>query len=141
MDELDTLLREYLPEDTDTQHGEPRIMVIDDDPGIRRALKRTFHKRGFDTVEFRTGEEALHYLNHEPQRVKVVILDVKLPKIDGNQVYHMIKQIADIPIIIHTAYAGEDAPNSRNLNAFAYIHKGTPGSYEELIAAIEKVMG
>jgi DNA-binding response OmpR family regulator len=137
MGELEALLEEYSNEGQGEKPIGAGVMVIDDDPSIRRALRRTFQKRGYAVVECKTGEEALNYLAHEPGDIKAIILDVKLPKIDGNQVYRMIKQVVDIPIIIHTAYAGEDAPNSRSLGAFAYIHKGTPGSYEELVAAVD----
>ena len=57
------------------------------------------------------------------------------------QAYRMIKEIIDVPIIIHTAYAGEDAPDSRSLDEFDYIHKGTPGSYEQVCSSIDRAVG
>ena len=141
MDELELLIKKYELEEKVRPKTTYGIMIIDDDPGVRRALKKIFTKRGYETIEFRTGEEALAYLSVSVEKIKVVILDIKLPRVDGNQIYQMVKKVIDAPIIIHTAYAGEDAPDSRSLNAFDYIHKGTPGSYEQLCSAVERAIG
>ena len=140
MDDLELLLRGYEPEAKVTLKTNSIVMIIDDDPGVRRALEKIFTKKGYETKGFKTGEEAVAYLSDSSVKIKVVILDIKLPRIDGYQIYRMIKKIIDVPIIIHTAYAGEDAPDSRSLDVFDHIHKGTPGSYETLCSAVERAV-
>ena len=119
MDDLDKLLAPYSPSSEQGKKG--KVMVIDDDPGIRDALEDTLQRRGYDVSSYATGVEALSALDRS---VSVVVLDAKLPKLDGCVVYERIKRRHDIPVIFHTAYVGEDSVPYRDLEPFDYIIKG-----------------
>lgn len=122
-----------------TKSKENNVLIIDDDPGVREVLEETF-KQGYTTIAVATGEDALKYIDNIDKAVKVVILDIKLPKMDGKQIYNEIKKRIDVPIIFHTAYPGEEEQQCLELNPFAYIYKGTDRSYDNLLDAVERAL-
>ena len=136
--DLELLLKEYdIREHSKAKSGK-KILIIDDDPGIRKALNATFNWKGYDTVLAKTGEEALSLIT---QDISVVILDIKLPKINGHEVYKLIKEKRkDVPIIFHSAYAGEDAEDCLNLKPFDFIFKGKADSYSKLLNSVKRAI-
>ena len=85
-----------------TQHGEHRacILVADDDPAIRRALKLGIERIGHQVITASDGTEALTLFAEED--VNLVILDIELPDFDGFDVCTSIKADRDVPIIFLT---------------------------------------
>jgi len=114
------------------------LHVIDDGSGSRRSLSNTLARRGYEPLLYATGEDAL--LNWDAS-VRLVILDIKLPRMKGNEVYRKIKERQDVPIIFHTAYEGENAPDCVSLKPFDYIYNGTPDSSAHLSSAVEHALG
>ena len=137
MDELSEMIAVYAGKPQEHSALDKAIMVIDDEPGVRRSLTTIFNKRGYGVSAYRSGDEALKHLD---ESVRVVILDIKLPKIAGDVVYKKIKERYDIPIIFHSAYPGEQVEDCMRLRPFDYIDKGTPDSLERLCGAVERAL-
>jgi two-component system KDP operon response regulator KdpE len=75
-----------------------RVLVIDDEPQIRRALRTNLSARGYEVDLAATGEEGLeHAAAHHPD---VVIVDLGLPGIDGVEVVHGLRGWTHVPIIV-----------------------------------------
>ena len=85
-----------------------RIVLAEDDPGIRKMTKLRLEHEGFTVLAAADGESALRAVM--PGRVDLIVLDVKMPKLDGFQVCARLKAnpaTAKIPIIIFTASTGQ----------------------------------
>lgn len=82
----------------------PRILVVDDEPAIRRTLRTNLLARGYDVVAVETGEEALRCVaEHTPD---LVILDLMLPGLSGLDVCHALRAESAVPILVLSARRG-----------------------------------
>ena len=76
----------------------PKILIIDDEPAIRRFLKSSLVAHGFDIVEAETGKAALAALARGG--FALVVVDLGLPDIDGHELVRSIRQQSPVPIIV-----------------------------------------
>jgi two-component system, sensor histidine kinase len=116
------------------------ILCVDDDPAARYALTRTLQRAGFRTLEAGTGTEALQKMAERPD---LVVLDVRLPDIDGFAVCQRIKsdpRTASTPVLqISAAFVEvEDRTRGLELGADAYLTQ--PLAPPELIATIRALL-
>lgn len=114
-----------------------KILVIDDDSGLRTLLKIGLERDGYEVVTASGGEEGLRmaYAEHPD----AVILDVMMPKIDGWTVCQRLRQLCDNPIVMLTARASsQDVVKGLNLGADEYIVK--PCSLREIQARLRKAL-
>lgn len=112
------------------------VLVIDDDPLIRKTLSSYLSKKGFEALVAEDGEEGLQkYKEHIPD---LVILDIRLPDIDGLEVLGRIRERnPNASIIIMTAYDDmKTTIEAIKLGAFEYLVK--PLDYVELDLTIDK---
>ncbi len=117
-----------------------KILIADDDPDIRDVLKITLAEQNYETIEAKNGEEALEIIRSKP--LDLVLLDYKMPKMDGLQVCDLIKKdllLAHLPIIMVTG-KGEinDKIDGIDSGADDYIVK--PFEPKELLARIRMVL-
>lgn len=109
-----------------------RILVVDDEPQIRRALSRTLEANGFDVRAVGTGEEALTSLQWRPD---VILLDLMLPDLDGLEVARRIREQANTPILVLSA-RGEEPRKVLALDQGVDDYITKPFGTEELLARI-----
>ena len=109
-----------------------RILVVDDEPQIRRALIRTLEANGFDVRAVGTGEEALASLKWRPE---VVMLDLMLPDLDGLEVARRIREQAGMPILVLSA-RGEESRKVAALDQGVDDYITKPFGTEELLARL-----
>lgn len=113
-----------------------KILVTDDSPTIVEMIKATLEGEGYDVVTACDGQDALAKAHGE--KPDLIIMDLMLPKMDGNQVCAMLKhneEYKKIPVIILTARAGEaDKKISEDAKADAYFTK--PFEPEQLLGKI-----
>jgi DNA-binding response OmpR family regulator len=86
---------------------ERRVLVVDDEAGIRAVLRAYLENEGFSVSEAATGREALKGATDAMRRPVLVLLDVGLPDLDGLEVLRTIRQSSDVPVILVTARAEE----------------------------------
>jgi two-component system KDP operon response regulator KdpE len=111
-----------------------RVLVIDDEPAIRRALRPPLTELGFEMTEASRGEMALDLLRTEP--FDAVLLDVNMPGIGGIETLRRIRSMAPrLPVIMLTVRDREEEKvNALELGADDYVTK--PFGVRELIARI-----
>ena len=111
-----------------------RILVVDDEPAIRRALRPPLVELGFQVAEASRGEEALQLLRAAPY--DVVLLDINMPGIGGIETLRRIRSFAPrLPVLMLTVRdEEEDKVEALELGADDYVTK--PFSTRELIARI-----
>ncbi|HUG25772.1 two-component system response regulator CreB [Piscinibacter sp.] len=115
----------------------PRILIVEDEPGIADTLQYALRTDGFDPVWCATGEEALS--RFAAQTPALVILDVGLPDINGFELFKRLHEIADVPVVFLTARNDEiDRVVGLELGADDYVPK--PFSPRELVARVRSVL-
>jgi two-component system, OmpR family, KDP operon response regulator KdpE len=114
-----------------------KILVVDDDPQIRRVMKATLVGHGYEVVEARTGEDALEKLPHE--KPALVLLDMNMPGVGGLEICCAIRAGSDSPVIILSVRSTEkDKVAALDAGANDYVTK--PFGIEELLARIRAAM-
>jgi len=116
-----------------------RMLVVDDEPGIRQVLETAFTDRGLAVTTASNGDKAIELLTEQP--FDVVITDLKMPGRDGMAVLRAAKEAAiDAGIIVITAYGSlETAVEAMRLGAFDYIAK--PFKLQEIELKVDKILG
>jgi two-component system KDP operon response regulator KdpE len=114
-----------------------RVLVVDDEPAIRRALATNLGARDFDVDLAASGEEALE--RAAAHRPDLVLLDLGLPGIDGIEVVHGLRGWTDVPIIVLTVRSDEvDKVEALDAGADDYVTK--PFGMNELLARMRAAL-
>jgi two-component system, OmpR family, KDP operon response regulator KdpE len=109
------------------------ILVVDDEPQIRRVLRSTLSFRGYEITETSSGEEALELVHK--LKPDLILLDVNLPGISGIETCREIRRSSSVPIIMLTVRNAErDKVVALDAGADDYITK--PFGIEELLARV-----
>lgn len=114
------------------------ILIADDEAAMRRNLSDVLHEEGFETIEAANGTQALHLaIERMPD---LVLLDFKMPELDGLQVLKHIKERnSSVPVILFTAYGTSERPiEAMKLGAYDYVEK--PFDLEELLLIIHRAL-
>jgi two-component system KDP operon response regulator KdpE len=114
-----------------------RILVVDDEPQIRRALSLNLGARGYEVFEAATGEAALTVIAGE--HPEMVLLDLGLPGMDGIMVLEAVRGWTKVPIIVLTVRDDERSKvDALEAGADDYVTK--PFGMAELVARIRAVL-
>jgi two-component system, OmpR family, KDP operon response regulator KdpE len=115
-----------------------RVLLVDDEPSIRRALRTPLNEMGFVTTEASRGEEAIQLL--QAQTFDVVLLDVNMPGIGGVKTLERLRSMAPrLPILMLTVVDGEEEKIAAlESGADDYITK--PFSIREVIARMRSAV-
>jgi len=115
-----------------------RILVVEDEEGMREFLNILLAKEGYDVTTCESGAEALE--KFKERDFHLVVTDIKMPGIDGIEVLSRIKEIdPSVPVIIMTGYASmETAIQAVNKGAYSYLRKQT--SNEDIKQVIKKAI-
>jgi two-component system, OmpR family, KDP operon response regulator KdpE len=110
-----------------------RILLVDDEPPIQRALAPLLRSRGYEVDIASTGGEALRTVAARPP--DLMVLDLGLPDVEGTEVCRRVRATSKLPIIVLTARGADaDKVSALDLGADDYVTK--PFSPEELLARI-----
>ena len=117
--------------------GTQRILVVDDDPQLRRVMRTSLASEGFEVADARTGEEALERLR--TGHFDLVLLDVNMPGIGGMEACRLMRANSEIAIIMLTVRNSEnDKIATLDAGADDYVTK--PFSMPELLARIRAAL-
>lgn len=114
-----------------------RILVVDDEPQIRRVLRSTLMGEGYTVAEARNGEEALAAVRE--QAPALVLLDVNMPAMSGLETCRVLRATSEVPVIMLTVRNREqDKVDALDAGADDYVTK--PFSTPELLARIRAAL-
>jgi two-component system, OmpR family, KDP operon response regulator KdpE len=117
--------------------ADARVLVVDDDPQILRAVRTSLGAHGFEVSTAGNGETAVDMLAREP--VDVVLLDLGLPGIDGLEVIQRVRTWSDVPIIVLSVRdTQQEKAGALDAGADDYITK--PFGMDELLARLRAAL-
>jgi CheY-like chemotaxis protein len=111
------------------------VLVVEDNPGTREAIRRLLQIRGYPVVTAEDGWQALEYLL-EGGAASLIILDLEMPRFDGRRfraAQPRDAELARIPVVVFTVAVGETLPDVASV-----VRKSDPGA---LIGSVERVLG
>ena len=118
--------------------GQPKVLVIDDEPDLLELLELTLSRMGLDTTRAESVGEAIRLLDKEP--FDLCLTDMRLPDGEGLRVVEHINQKGlDVPVAVITAYgSAENAVAALKAGAFDYLAK--PVALEQLRALVKQAL-
>lgn len=115
------------------------VLIVDDESRMRKLIKDFLMQKGYSILEAGDGEEALKVFAENENKIKLILLDVMMPKLDGWSVLRQIRQTSKVPIIMLTARGEEqDELFGFELGVDEYIAK--PFSPKILVARVEAIL-
>ena len=114
-----------------------RILVVEDEAGLRQGLEINLRHENYETVTAGDGEEAIRLFHAEAP--DLVLLDLMLPKKSGFEVLDHIRKVSKVPVILLTA-RGQETDKVRGLRGGADDYVTKPFGVQELFARIDAVM-
>src|SRR6202167_2494239 len=115
----------------------PRVLVVDDEPQIVRALKVVLREAGFEAIASETASQALDLAAVHPPAAAIV--DLVLPDGDGVEVTRRLREWSEIPILVLSA-VGEEEQKVRALEAGADDYITKPFGARELVARLRAAL-
>jgi two-component system KDP operon response regulator KdpE len=110
------------------------VLLVDDDPLVRRALRTTLTSAGYAVVEAWTGEEALEKIHAES--ADVILLDLRVPGMGGLEACRRIREVADTPLMVISILRTEEfRVQASDAGADDYLVK--PFSIQDLLSRIQ----
>jgi len=89
--------------------AKPTILVVDDEQMALVLIKRLLSESGYQVVTAQSGFEALDLFRRQPQAFQLVLLDLTMPFMDGEETFHRLREIrADIPVVLCTGFIRSD---------------------------------
>ena len=114
-----------------------RILVVDDEPQIRRVLRTTLTASGYEVLDARSGEDALEAVRES--RFSLILLDINMPGMGGLEACRQLRESSEVAIIMLTVRDSEqDKVDALDAGADDYITK--PFSTPELLARIRAAL-
>jgi two-component system KDP operon response regulator KdpE len=114
-----------------------RVLVVDDEPQIVRALKVVLREAGFEAVPAETASEALDLAAVRPPQAAIV--DLVLPDLDGVEVTRRLREWSEMPILVLSA-VGDEEQKVRALEAGADDYITKPFGARELVARLQAAL-
>jgi PAS domain S-box-containing protein len=86
--------------------GEGAVLIVEDEDGVREVIARLVATLGYDVLEARDGEEAIDQLRRSGDSIQVVLLDMTMPKLDGEETFRKLRQIHQgAPVVLMSGFS------------------------------------
>ena len=119
-----------------------RVLVVDDEADVRKVVRMTLEKSGYDVIEAEDGEQAIQEINkgENPLLLDCIISDIRMPKINGVEAINYFKQnYPHVPLIVLTGFPDtEMATGFMKQGIVDYLVK--PVEKQKLTTAVAKAM-
>ena len=116
------------------------ILVLDDDPSIRNAIRRILERSDFEVIEAEEAREALHIVRDPMLNVDLVICDLVLPGLGGREAGNALQaRVPDTPILFTSGYSSHFS-GRREVKKAGQPFLGKPFEAAELLDAVEKLL-
>ncbi len=103
-------LEESAPALQEPWKGEGTILVVDDEPSVRTVARMMLERKGFDVLAAADGQEALEVFSQRDDGVDLVLLDMTMPRMSGQETFRQLRRIrSDLPVLLTSGYNEQDA--------------------------------
>ncbi len=118
-----------------------RVLVVDDEASVRAVASRMLHRLGLEAEAVADGEEGLTRYLEDPGRFDLVLLDLTMPRLDGEQTLRRLRERdPEVRVLLMSGYSAEEAAERfRDLGPLTFLHK--PFRLSDLRARLEEVLG
>jgi len=124
---------------TAARTGSARILVVDDEPVIRRFAARVLEDEGFQVLEAEDGAEALRVLGERLSDVDAVLSDIVMPKVNGVELLQVLTTIRpSLPVLLMSGYANAQLEGMGIAAPCAILPK--PFAAEQLIEEVRRCL-
>src|ERR1700737_3350555 len=118
---------------------QPLVLIVDDEPAIRRLLRTSLLAQGYRTVEAESGAAAMTMAMAATEKPDILLLDLGLPDMDGLEVIRLVRAASAVPIVVVSSREDERGKVAAlDLGADDYITK--PFGVEELMARMRAAL-
>ena len=117
----------------------PLVLIVDDDPGLRRYVRASLENEGYSVREAGSAEEGLAALEDEPP--DLILLDVMMPKVDGWEMLRLVQErhgVGAIPVIMFSGRVEEGSEEAASRGAQAFV--GKPFDPEQLVESTKQLL-
>jgi two-component system cell cycle sensor histidine kinase/response regulator CckA len=122
------------------RHGTGHILVVDDEPFVRRTARRMLERGGYTVTTAEHGAEAIEIFWKDPKRFAAVVLDLTMPVMGGAETLQRLRAIASgIPVILCSGYSEEQVREQFGRPGLAAVVE-KPFTVDALLAAVQSVL-
>jgi len=111
--------------------GTGTVLVIDDDPAVRRVTRLVLERLGFDVLEAADGLDGLEVYRQHREQIQLTLLDLTMPKLDGEETFRQLRTIdPEVRVVLMSGY------NAQNVTT-QFVGKGLAGFVQKPFRAVE----
>ena len=127
-----------------TLMAKPKVLIVDDEEALRFLLASELEAEAFDVMSAGDGDEAIEMIRKKVEhneKYDVILLDIKMPKVDGFEVLKFVKaSVPETKVIMLTAYADvKNAIESLRQGASDFVSK--PYDLDDILTSINRALG
>jgi PAS domain S-box-containing protein len=139
--EKEPVLPDEGDEATPIAGGPGQILLVDDEPTIRSILRQGLESAGFQVIEAVDGVEGLGAFVRHRASIRMVLLDLSMPRMSGDEVFAEIQRVApEVPVVLMSGYSQQEATAAIQGQGLAgFLSK--PCSVREALAMVRRVLG
>ena len=117
------------------------VLLVDDEPSIRATLKQGLELGGYKVIEASDGVEGFGAFVRHRSSIGLVMLDLTMPRMGGDEVFEEIHKVApEVPVILMSGYSQQEAlENLRGRGLAGFLSK--PCTMKEALGAVRKALG
>lgn len=117
-----------------------RILVVDDEPAARVLAHRVFSEAGFEVITIQSGFECLERFRKQPHRFDLILLDLSMPFMDGEETFRRLRVIhPDVVVLLSTGFMAQERVDRMLAAGMAgFIRK--PHRPDELLARVQAIL-
>jgi len=120
--------------------GAGTVLVMDDEEGIRSVMKMTLERFGFEVLTANNGKDGVELFRQQASRIRVVILDMTMPEMNGEESYREVRRIrGDVPVILSSGHSEQDATSRFAGKGLAGFVK-KPFTLKEFMSKVREVL-
>jgi signal transduction histidine kinase/CheY-like chemotaxis protein len=128
------------PEPPTGFRGDGLALVIDDEPAIAIVTARVLDSLGFTTAVAYSGADALQLYGHRLNDVRLVVLDMMMPEMNGGETFHRLRELRpNLPVLFYSGYAGDIAQEELRAAGTRFLQK--PFSRDLLGKTLQQLLG
>ncbi len=124
---------------TDMIRGSGTLLLVEDEPMVMEVTQAMLERLGYSVFKAGTGQQGIDLLSEQKEKIDLVILDIGLPDIRGDEVHaRMMEIVPDLKVLVSSGYAREEVFQEMEIPTAAFIQK--PYSFSVLSAKLEKIL-